>query len=139
MPNNQKVNAKKLIRILGLHGNNVVSWTPQGDVSIRGQRLRGVNIVDLVGDVVCTTPSKSMPPQREQFLNALAEANVPETLVKNRMALEHYRAIKNDGVRTDINNLESKTLYQDKVITGVGKKSKAPMAEENAIDWYAPL
>ena len=87
MPNNQKVNAKKLIRILRSHGNNVVSWTPQGDVSIRGQRLRGVNIVDLVGDVVRTTPSKSMPPQREQFLNALAEANVPETLVKNKMAL----------------------------------------------------
>ena len=55
------------------------------------------------------------------------------------MTLEHYRAIKNDGVRTDINNLESKTLYQDKVITGVGKKSKAPMAEEDAIDWNAPL
>ena len=128
-----------MIRILRSHGNNVVSWTPQGDVSIRGQRLRGVNIVDLVGDVVRTTPSKSMPPQREQFLNALAEANVPETLVKNRMALEHYRAIKNDGVRTDINNLESKTLYQDKVITGVGKKRKVPMAEEDAIDWNAPL
>ena len=139
MPNNQKVNAKKLIRILRSHGNNVVSWTPQGDVSIRGQRLRGVNIVDLVGDVVRTTPSKSMPPQREQFLNALAEANVPETLVKNRMALEHYRAIKNDGVRTGINNLESKTLYQDKVITGVGKKRRVPMAEEDAIDWNAPL
>ena len=108
-------------------------------MSIRGQRLRGVNIVDLVGDVVRTTPSKSMPPQREQFLNALAEANVPETLVKNRMALEHYRAIKNDGVRTDINNLESKTLYQDKVITGVGKKRRVPMAEEDAIDWNAPL
>ena len=62
LPNNQKVNAKKLIRILRSHGNNVVSWTPQGDVSIRGQRLRGVNIVDLVGDVVRTTPSKLMPP-----------------------------------------------------------------------------
>ena len=55
------------------------------------------------------------------------------------MALEHYRAIKNDGVSTDINNLESKTLYQDKVITGVGKKRKVPMAEEDAIDWNAAL
>ena len=97
LPNNQKVNAKKLIRLLRSH--DIVSWTPQGDVSIRGKRLRGVNIVDLVGDVVRTTPSRSMPPQREQFLNALTEANVPETLVKNRMALEHYRAIKNDGAR----------------------------------------
>ena len=139
LPNNQKVNAKKLIRILRSHGNNVVSWTPQGDVSIRGQRLRGVNIVDLVGDVVRTTPSRSMPPQREQFLNALAEANVPETLVKNRMALEHYRAIKNDGVRPDIDNLELTTLHQDKVMPGVRKKRKVQMTEEDVIDWNAPL
>ena len=74
-------------------------------MSIRGQRLRGVNIVHLVGDVVRTPPSKSIPPQREQYLNALAQANVPETLVKNRMALEHYRATKNDGARQDIDKL----------------------------------
>ena len=55
LPNNKNVNAKKLIRILRSDGNNVVLWTPQGDVSIRGQCLRGVNIVDLVGDVVPTT------------------------------------------------------------------------------------
>ena len=85
-------------------------------MSIRGQRLRGVGIVDLVGDVVRTSPSKLMPPQCEQYLNALAQANVQKTLVKNRMALEHYRVIKNDGARLDINNLESKTLHQDEVI-----------------------
>ena len=133
LPNNQKVNAKKLIRLLRSH--DIVSWTPQGDVSIRGQRLRGVNIVDLIGDVVRTTPSRSMPPQREQFLNALAQANVPETLVKNRMALEHYRAIKNDGVYQD--NLESSTLDQDEVIPTTRKRTQT--TEEDVIDWNAPL
>ena len=133
LPNSQKVNAKKLIRLLRSH--DVVSWTPQGDVSIRGQRLRGVNIVDLVGDVVRTTPSKSMPPQREQFLNALAQANVPETLVKNRMALEHYRAIKNDGAYQD--NLEASTLDQDDVIPTTRKRTQT--TEEDVIDWNAPL
>ena len=137
LPNSQKVNAKKLIQLLRSHGNNVVSWTPQGDVSIRGQRLQGVNIVDLVGDVVRTTPSKSMPPQREQFLNALAQVNIPETLVKNRMALEHYRAIKNDGAYQD--NLESSTLNQDKLIPNVRKRRKVQMREEGPIDWNAPL
>ena len=106
-------------------------------MSIRGQRLRGVNIVDLVGDVVRTAPSKSMPPQREQFLNALAQVNVPETLVKNRMALEHYRAIKNDGARQD--SLESTSLHQDELIPNVGKKRKVQMTEEDPIDWNAPL
>ena len=46
-------------------------------MSIRGQRLKGVNIVNLVADVVRTTPSKSMPSQHEQFWNAPAQANVP--------------------------------------------------------------
>ena len=135
LPNSQKVNAKKLIRLLRSH--DVVSWTPQGDVIIRGQRLRGVNIVNLVGDVVRTTPSRSMPLQREQFLNALAQANVPETLVKNRMALEHYRAIKNDGARQD--SLESTSLHQGELIPNVGKKRKVQMTEEDPIDWNAPL
>ena len=39
LPNSQKVNANKLIRLLRSHGNDLVSWTPQGDVSIRGQHL----------------------------------------------------------------------------------------------------
>ena len=56
-----------------------------------------------------------MPPQHEQFLNALAQTNVPEMLVKNIMALEHHHAIKNAGARHDINNSESTTLHQDEV------------------------
>ena len=76
-----------------------------------------------------------MPPQREQFLNALAQANVPETLVKNRMALEHYRAIKNDGAYQD--NVDAASLHQDEVIPTTRKRTQ--MAEEDVIDWNAPL
>ena len=76
-----------------------------------------------------------MPPQREQFLNLLAQANVPETLVKNRMALEHYRAIKNDVAYQD--NLESSTLDQDEVIPTTRKRTQT--TEEDVIDWNAPL
>ena len=86
-------------------------------------------------DVVRTTPSRSMPPQREQFLNALVQANVPETLVKNRMALEHYRAIKNDGAYQD--NLEATSLHEDEVIPT--KRKRTQTMEEDIIDWNAPL
>ena len=68
-------------------------------------------------------------------MNALAQANVPETLVKNRMALEHYRAIKNDGAYQD--NLESSTLDQDEVIPTTRKRTQT--TEEDVIDWNAPL
>ena len=71
-------------------------------------------------------------------MNALAQANVPEALVKKRMALEHYRAIKNDGARQDIENLESTTLHHE-VIPRMRKKRKVEMTEEDAIDWNAPL
>ena len=100
LPASQKGNAQKLMRLLREHGDDVVSWTQNGNVSIHGQRLRGTNIVDLVGDVVRLLPSKGIAPQRERFLTALADVNVPETLVKNKTALERYRKIKNIGATT---------------------------------------
>ena len=85
------------MRLPRTNGEDVVSWTSNDEVTVNGQRLRGKNIVDLVGDVVRSTPSKTIAPQREQFLSALAEVNVPETLVKNKMALERYCESKTDG------------------------------------------
>ena len=139
LPNSQKVNANKLIRLLRSHGNDLVSWTPQSDVSIRGQHLRGVNIVDLFGDVVRVTPSKSMPPPPEQFVNALAEANIPETLIKNRAALKHYRAIKNDGSHQDIEKKTPSTLHQDDVLPNMKKRKSKQMTTTEPIDWNASL
>ena len=55
------------------------------------------------------------------------------------MTLERYSAIRNDGARQDINNLESTTLHQDEVIPRVRKKRKVQMTEEDAIYWNAPL
>ena len=57
------------------------------------------NIVDgkniRVGDVLRSTrSSRTDAPQRDQFLTALADANIPETVIKNNAALERYRAIK---------------------------------------------
>ena len=88
LPTSQKGNAQKLLRLLRAHGDEVVSWTRNGEVSIHGQRLRGTNIVDLIGDVVRSSPSKAIALQRERFLSVLVEANVHETLVKNKTALE---------------------------------------------------
>ena len=57
--------------------------------------MRGTNIVDLVGDVLRSPRSlKNVAPQHNQFLAALADANIPETVIKNNAALKRYRAIK---------------------------------------------
>ena len=75
------------MRLLRSQGS--VSRKSNGDVSIRGQILPGTNIADIgdIIDIVHLTPSKISSPQRELFLNTLAKASIPETLVKNKAAL----------------------------------------------------
>ena len=105
--------------------------------------LTGTNIIDLVGDVVRSASSKTSAPQRERFLNALAEANVPETLVKNKAALERYRQIKNnvdDAVAAVASNVEpidevSSTTPKRVAATSTTKRKKA----SSSIDWNAPM
>jgi len=52
LPANQRKNAKRIMRLPRTPGDDIVSWTSNGEVSIRGQRLRCTNIIDLVGDVL---------------------------------------------------------------------------------------
>ena len=80
-----------------------------------------------------------MPPQCEQFLNALAQSNIPETLIKNRIALEHYRAIKNDGSHQDIENKTSAAFHRDEVLPKMKKRKINQITETGPIDWNAPL
>ena len=105
LPASQKENAHKLLRLLRAHGDDVVLWTRNGEVSIHRERLHGMNFADLVNDVLQSSRSsiRSMP-QRENFLTALADASVLETLIKNKTALELYREIKTDYDNDDSNN-----------------------------------
>ena len=52
LPANQRKNAKRITRLPRTPGDDIVSWTSNGEVSIRGQRLRCTNIIDLVGNVL---------------------------------------------------------------------------------------
>ena len=71
LPENQRMYAKKIIRVLRSHGKDLVSWTPEGDVSIRGEPLQRVHFTDLLSGVVRSRPSRNIPPSYEQFLKAL--------------------------------------------------------------------
>ena len=96
-PSNQKVNAQKILQYLRKHGRDVISWNSNGDVSMYGSNLHGTNIIDLIDDVLQTSQSsKHVNDLRERFLTALGDVNVPETLIKNEMALKRYRKIKNN-------------------------------------------
>ena len=146
LPQNQQRNAMKLINTLRERGDDTVTWTEDGEVRIRGEPLTGTNIVDLVGDVVRSASSKTSAPQRERFLSTLAEANVPETLVKNKKALERYRQIKNnvgDVVGAAASNVESdnevsSTTAKRAVATSTTKNTRKK-ASSLTIDWNAPM
>ena len=89
-------------RIQNNTDENLISWSPNGEVSIRGRRLEGSNIADLVGDVMRSSSSKASSsrkenPNRVAFIDALAEMNAPETLIKNRDALKQFRQMKENA------------------------------------------
>ena len=138
LPNNQQINAKKLLRLLRSQGSDLVSWKSNGDVSIHGQILPGTNIADLVSDIVRSTPSKIRSPQRALFLNTLAEASIPETLVKNKAALEQYRMLKKS--KGDFTNEVSLPMVnQEQFLPTTWKRKKQETIDEDPIDWTAPM
>ena len=77
-----------------MKGNeDVISWTPSGEVSIHGEKLRGSNIIDLVGDVLRGVKTEN--PDRHAFLQVLAELNTPSTLIKKKSALQQFQKRNN--------------------------------------------
>ena len=146
LPTSQQTNARKLMQLLRAQGDGVVSWTKNGEVQIRGQRVRGTNIVDLVSDVVRSTPTKTSAPERERFLNALADANVPETLVKNKNALERYRIIKTgasamEGISDDDDDDNPENVDNATVSSSTDEPSrpKKKRTQKTVVNWNAPL
>ena len=72
-----------------------------------------------------------MTPQ--QFLSALAETSVPETLVKNKMALERYHEIKNDGTVTMTTTATGRDEDDDDVINDLSMVSSTTKRDSHVI------
>ena len=106
-----------------------MSWTADGDVSINGEPLRRVNFTDLLSGVVRSRPSKNIPLPCEKFLKALTEANIPESIIKNKTVLNQYRAVKCDNKEFFVSQVSStKGAHQDSDI-----RSKVRL-----VDWDTP-
>ena len=141
LPSLQSTAKRLLQRMEGNKG--VVSWSPDGVVSINGEELSGTHIADLIGDVVRS--SRSVVPERERFLRALARLNTPESLIKNKTALKQYRKIKNGSyvahppglLTSQIDPLSvalpSSTDDEDDEISEPRKRTKT---QSYAIDWH---
>ena len=97
MPVSLQSSAQKLIDRIKDNGD-VISWTPDGEVSIHGQKIVGSSITDLVGDAIRNT--RAQHPNRAPFLEALAEMNTPDAMIKNKSALAQFQRIKDQPRET---------------------------------------
>ena len=92
VPKTLQTQAKLLMARLKQHPN-MISWAPNGEVIIHGNRKSGTNIIDLVGGLLRTR--KNVHPQNEYtFLKTLAGINLPEEFIRNKNQLPRYRNYK---------------------------------------------
>jgi hypothetical protein len=94
LPRTFQHTAKFLMEELEKHPN-LVSWDPAThELSIRGKRMRGSNIVDLIGHVLRSRKSARAPVHGNAFLKVLADLNLPEELVRNKYQISKFRSYK---------------------------------------------
>ncbi len=97
VPKTLQTQAKLLLSRLKQHPNTI-SWAPNGEVIIQGNRKSGTNIIDLVGGLLRTR--KNVHPQNEHsFLKSLASLNLPEEFIRNKNQLPRYREYKRKLLR----------------------------------------
>ena len=78
VPKTMKTKAELLVRKMKANPN--IAWSDKGELTNRGETVRGGNVVDFVNDVL--RKRKYFNPQGwESFGEALREANVPQDLI----------------------------------------------------------
>ncbi|GBO16379.1 hypothetical protein AVEN_179808-1 [Araneus ventricosus] len=62
--------------------HSILSWTPEGEIVYKGQRIHRTNIVNLVTDLLRNR--KKSPSGFQEFQAALKEMKIPSTYIVNR-------------------------------------------------------
>ena len=109
VPKTLQTQAKLLISRLKQHPS-IISWDPNGEVIIQGNRKSGTNIIDLVGGLLRTR--KNVHPQNEHsFLKSLASLNFPEEFIRNKNQLPRYREYKRKLLQEPDNDITKDGEY----------------------------
>lgn len=90
IPDKYKSKARQLVELL--RSSEKLLWDQNGQVNLNGRQLIGSNITDLVVDVL--RASKQTPIGSDQFIELLAELNIPESLITNPERRNKLRAVK---------------------------------------------
>ena len=98
MPGKHKDNAQHILDMMS-KSRSVVSWTPQGEIIINGDPVRGTHLFDLLKSV--TAPYRIVEDRRPHgwgpFLKTLADLNIPLSWIPNTAVKQSIIAIKRGG------------------------------------------
>ena len=103
LPTTYRAPANVLMRELEKYPH-MIQWNPTThEVSVKGQTLKGSNVVDLISDVMRTRKTAKVPIHGSSFLKTLADLNLPESFVKNKYRISQFRSYKRsaDGDKID--------------------------------------
>jgi hypothetical protein len=136
IPKTYHASAKVLLDKLRKHPK-LIKWSPLNhEVEVRGRKLKGSNIVDLVNNVIRTRKNIPDPVYGDTFLKVLADLNLPEELVKNKKHINKFRSLKqkfdesgDDGNISEddgVSEIEKRSPYRIRV----GRKGK-----KRRIEW----
>jgi len=93
IPENLKPQTMRVLAYVNRHKESIdLTWDKQGRVSFRGKKIPGSHIQDLLKDAVF--PHKAEPTGMKEFYQALADMNLPDSLVHNTLRKPLLRRYK---------------------------------------------
>lgn len=86
----QKFKKQALLLMERIKRDPEISWNPRGEILVKGQTIADSNLVDLIKDLLQKRKGVN-PTGWKTFASHLAQANVPQDLVRNPDRLHYIR------------------------------------------------
>ena len=122
LPTTYRSPANVLMRELEKYPD-MIQWNPTThEVKVKGQTLKGSNVVDLISDVMRTRKTAKIPLHGRTFIKLLADLNLPESFVKNKYRISQFRSYK-QGDADD--NDDDDTSFRQREVARARKRLEA--------------
>ena len=96
VPKNMRGKAKQIMTKISAH-SDIMSWNDRGELVYNGSTIPNSNLHDLILDVLRINSPKFDPIGHKQFIRAMADINMPESLISNSKRRSLIREYKEKG------------------------------------------
>ena len=100
-----KPRAKKILSLLT--DSNLLKYTNTGEVILRGEKIPGSNVSDLLNSVVNPKVKAKQLIGWRQFSDSLKDANIPQSILTTTVALKRPSVSKKPHLRTERSKVKS--------------------------------